>query len=85
MSIVVNCNKLILDLVGNRLVLFIGVCCNCYWFTWFLVKNNSYGDLPSAVVASEIYDEGNNLTFVEHSVYRVSFQLRMHLRYSCNE
>ena len=31
------------------------------------------------------YDKGNNFTSVDHSVYRVSFPLMIHLRYSCSE
>ena len=39
----------------------------------------------SFVVICELYDKGNNFTSVDHSVYRVSFPLMIHLRYSCNE
>ena len=44
-----------------------------------------YVDIPSVVVVRELYDKGNNFTSVDHSVYRVSFPLMIHLRYSCNE
>ena len=51
----------------------------------FWLNNISYGGIPSVVVICELYDKGNNFTSVDHSVYRVSFPLMIHLRYSCNE
>ena len=62
-----------------------GVCRKHNGFTWFLVNTISYGDIPIVVVICELYDKGNNFTSVDHSVYRVSFPLLMHLRHSCNE
>ena len=32
-----------------------------------------------------LFDSGNNFTFVDLSVCRVSFPLMIHLRYSCSE
>ena len=40
---------------------------------------------PSVFVIFDLYDKGNSFTSVDHSVYRVSFPLMIHLRYSCNE
>ena len=58
---------------------------NIIGFLGFWLKTISYGDIPIVVVICELYDNGNNFTFVDHSVYRVSFPFTIHLRYSCNE
>ena len=60
-----------------------GVCCEHHWFSWLLIETISYGDIPKVVVICEMYDKGNIFTSVDHSVYRVSFPLMIHLRYSC--
>ena len=39
----------------------------------------------SVFVICELYDKGISFTSVDHSVYRVSFPLMIHLNYSCNE
>ena len=62
-----------------------GVCCKHNWFTWFLNNTTSYGDIPSVVVICDLYYKGNNFTSADRSVYRVSFPLMIHPRYSCNE
>ena len=54
-------------------------------FRGFWLKTISLGDSPKVVVTCELYVSGKNFTSVDHSVYRVSFPLRIHLTYSCSE
>ena len=58
---------------------------NIIGFRGFCLKTISYGDIPKNVVICELKDRGNSFTSVDHSVYRVSFPLMIHLRYSYNE
>ena len=51
----------------------------------FSLKTISFGDIPRIVVICELYAKGNNFTSADHSVYFVSFQFMIHLRYSFSE
>ena len=54
-------------------------------FLAFWLKTISYGEILKVVVICELYDKGNNFTSADHSEYRVSFPLMIHLRYSCSK
>ena len=54
-------------------------------FLGFWLNAISYGENPSIVVICEFQDKGKTFTSVDHSLYRVSFPLMVHLRYSFNE
>ena len=54
-------------------------------FLDFWLKTISHGDIPKIVVICELFHKENNFTSADHSVYRVSFPLMIHLRFSCNE
>ena len=51
----------------------------------FWLKTISFVDIPSVVVIYDLFDKVNNFTSVDPSVYRVSFPLKIHLRYPRNE
>ena len=67
------------------LCIFVSICCGLIGFRGFWLNTILYDDIPNVVVICEFKDKGNIFTSADHSVYRVSFPLKIHLRHSSNE